>query len=178
MSMHVALLRAVNVAGRRPVAMGALRDMCGTLGLTDVRSLLQSGNLIFRSDRSPSQLEALLSREMERCLGVSTEVFVRTGAEWKRLVAGNPFPEAAENDPGHLLLMPLRAAPSAAAVAALRAAIVGREVAEVAGRAAYFVYPDGVGRSRLTIALIEKKLGVSGTGRNWNTVLKLAEAVG
>src|SRR5207302_1868226 len=122
-------------------------------------------------------LEASLPREIERCLGISTEIFVRTAAEWKRLIAGNPFPGAAKNDPGHLLLMPLRAAPTAAAVAALRAAIVGREIVEVKGREAYLVYPDGVGRSRLTIALIERKLGVAGTGRNWNTVRKLAELI-
>jgi len=70
--------------------------------------------------------------------------------------------------------MCLRDAPDRAAVAGLQKAIAGREVVRTSGRHAYIVYPDGIGRSRLTVALIEKKLGTRGTGRNWNTVLKLA----
>ncbi len=74
--------------------------------------------------------------------------------------------------------MALKGAPDAGAVAALQAAITGREVVRADGRHAYLVYPDGVGRSRLTLALIEKKLGTSGTARNWNTALKLAALAG
>jgi len=66
--------------------------------------------------------------------------------------------------------------PAARNVAALRAAITGREVVRAAGRHLYIVYPDGMGRSRLTHALIEKLLGTRATGRNWNTVRKLADA--
>ena len=66
---------------------------------------------------------------------------------------------------------------SAANVAALQKAIVGREVVRAKGRCAYIVYPDGIGRSKLTGALIEKKLGTRGTARNWNTVLKLRNLV-
>jgi len=75
-----------------------------------------------------------------------------------------------------MLVMCLHDAPDASAVKALREAIVGREVVQVRGREAYFVYPDGVGSSKLTHGLIEKKLGTKGTARNWNTVLKLLEA--
>ena len=71
--------------------------------------------------------------------------------------------------------MCLRTAPTAAQVAALQAAIKGREIVKARGKQAYFVYPDGVGRSKLTIQVIEKTLGTRGTARNWNTVLKLGE---
>jgi uncharacterized protein (DUF1697 family) len=70
--------------------------------------------------------------------------------------------------------MPLRPAPTAASVKALRESIRGRETAECIGRTLYLVYPDGIGTSKLTIAIIERKLATVGTGRNWNTVLKLA----
>ncbi len=70
--------------------------------------------------------------------------------------------------------MVFKRAPKPADVEALRAAITGREVVEAVGAHAYLVYPDGIGRSRLTTALIERTLGTRGTGRNWNTVLKLA----
>ena len=70
--------------------------------------------------------------------------------------------------------MCLKAAPPPEAVAALQGSIAGRELVRAVGRQAYVVYPDGIGRSRLTNAVIEKRLGTRGTGRNWNTVLKLA----
>ena len=94
------------------------------------------------------------------------------------MVAGNPFPEEAERDPSHLLVIFLKEAPDRKDVMALQSAIKGREVVRAKGRHAYVVYPDGIGRSRLTSALIEKKLATRGTGRNWNTVLKLGAAAG
>ena len=99
--------------------------------------------------------------------------FVRTADEWASLVKKNPFPDEAEGDPGHLVAVLMRQAPRPGAVLALRAAIVGRERVELRGREAYLVYPDGMGRSKLTPNLIEKHLGGAGTTRNWNTVLKL-----
>ena len=90
------------------------------------------------------------------------------------MVADNPFPDEAERDPGHLVALCLKAAPKAAAVRALQAVIKGPEVVRAGSRHVYITYPAGIGRSRLTAAVIEKALGSPGTGRNWNTVLKLA----
>jgi uncharacterized protein (DUF1697 family) len=97
--------------------------------------------------------------------------------DWGAVIARNPFPNEAKADPAHLVVMFLKDAPDAKAVDQLNAAISGREVARAVGKQAYIVYPDGIGRSRLTTAIIEKKLGTRGTGRNWNTVLKLAALV-
>ena len=173
----IALLRGINVGGHKKVSMADLRDLLAALGFGDARSLLQSGNLVFQSGRrSPAQVERLLEKEAAKRIGFETDFFVRSAEEWKTIVARNPFPDEARRDPGHLLVMPLKEAPSSKSVEALRAAIVGREVLETDGRQAYIVYPDGVGRSRLTHTLIEKRLGTRGTARNWNTVLKLAAA--
>ena len=90
-------------------------------------------------------------------------------------MARNPFAAEAKRDPGHLLVMFLKLAPEIKNVEALQAAIVGPEIVRADGAQLYAVYPDGVGRSRLTHGLIEKKLGTRGTGRNWNTVLKLRD---
>lgn len=156
------------------MAMADLRDLLTKLGFADARSLLQSGNLVFRSDRrNPAQLERLLEAEAEKRLGLQTDFFVRSAEEWKELVARNPFRKEAERDPGHLVVLFLKDAPPLEAVKALQAAIKGPEVVRAEGRQAYVVYPIGIGRSRLTHTLIEKKLGTRGTGRNWNTVLKL-----
>lgn len=169
----IALLRAINLAGRNRVPMAGLRGLLADLGFREVRSLLQSGNLVFQAGGPAAALERRLEAATRERLGVTTDYFVRTAAEWAELVAANPFPAEARKDPGRLLVLCLREAPSAQRVAALRQAISGRERVETVGRHAYVVYPDGVGRSRLTSTLIEKHLGTRMTGRNWNTVLKL-----
>ena len=176
---YIALLRAVNVAGHQMVAMADLRDMLAALGYTDVKSLLQSGNLVFRGKPQESEkVEHLLQKSAAERLDLQTEFFVRTAAEWKAIVAANPFPAEAKKDPGHLVVMALKRAPERARFAELQQSIAGREVVRGHGREAYITYPDGQGRSRLTNALIEKKLGTRGTARNWNTVMKLLAACG
>lgn len=178
MTSYLALLRAVNLGGKTMIGMADLRALLAELGLAEPRSLLQSGNLLFRGEgRTPAELESLLSTETEGRLGLKTDFFVRTADEWDAVVASNPFPAEAESDPGHLVVMALKVAPEAAAVAALQAAIVGRETVRAVGRQAYLVYPDGIGESKLTIQRIEKLLGTRGTGRNWNTTLKLQARV-
>ena len=174
MPAHVALLRAVNLGGATQVSMAEVRDRVASLGFTEVRSILQSGNLVFRSGvTSSAAVEGRLDREVAPVLGARTEFFVRTAAEWRAAVVGNPFPAQAKADPGHLLLMALKTGPNEAGWRSLARAVVGREQVRGVGRWAYLVYPDGVGRSKLTTALIEKHLGTRGTSRNWNTVLKL-----
>ena len=179
MTVYIALLRAVNIVGHNRVPMAELRAMLEDLGMRDARTLLQSGNAVFRSERRDGAgLERLLEGAIAQRLRVQTDVFVRTAAEWRKVIAGNPFPREAQRDPGRLVLFSLVEAPGAKAVTALREAITGREVLRASGRSAYVIFPDGTGRSRLTSTLIEKKLGTRGTGRNWNTVLKLGELAG
>jgi len=127
-----------------------------------------------RTGERPPTLERLLEAEAEKRLALKTDFFVRTAKEWEGVVAHNPFRKEAMRDPGHLVVMFLKDAPSVTGVKALQKAITGREVVRAAGKHLYIVYPDGIGRSRLTNALIDKQLGTRGTGRNWNTVLKLA----
>ena len=175
-SVFIALLRAVNLGGHNRVAMADLRTMLEDLGLRDAQTLLQSGNAVFRGDRGDTdELERILERALAKRLGVRTDFMVRTAAEWRAAIAGNPFPREAERDPGRTVLFCLKDAPPPEAVTALQEAISGREVVRAKGRSAYAIFPDGMGRSRLTITLLEKKLGTRGTGRNWNTVLKLGE---
>jgi uncharacterized protein (DUF1697 family) len=172
--VHAALLRAVNLGPHNQIAMSDLRALLTDAGVRQVQTLLQSGNAVFRADAAPATLESRFADAAAKQLGLTTDFFVRTAAEWRSILAANPFTQAASADPAHLLLMCLKRPPSREAVAALRAAIKGRELIEVKGREAYLVYPDGIGRSRLTTALIEQQLATRGTARNWNTVRKLA----
>lgn len=179
MPSHIALLRAVNIAGHNKVKMADLREFFTELGLKEPQTLLQSGNVVFSGGRrSPESLEHLFEREAAKQLDLKVGFFVRTAAEWKKVISGNPFPEKAESDPSHLAVLCMKQPPSRASVTDLRGAIKGRERVEVKGRHAYVDYPDGIGRSTLTVQVIEKHLGSSATGRNWNTVLKLGALVG
>lgn len=172
--IHLAFLRGVNVGGKS-ILMADLRDMFAKIGYDSARTLLQSGNVVFhvKGRMSAASLEATLERETLKRLKIETRYLVRTALEWDEVIAQNPYPEAAKKDPARLVVMPLRDAPTAAHVAALRKAIVGRETVEVIGRTAYFVYPDGQGDSKLTINVIEKHLATTGTARNWNTAGKM-----
>lgn len=178
MAKRIALLRGINVGGRSKVAMADLRQMFSDLGLASVKTVLQSGNVVFEDGPGGAALEEILERETEKRLGLRTAYLIREAEDWRNLVLANPFPEEAENDPVRLQAMPLKAAPDAAAIAALREAIVGPERVEAVGRELFLYYPDGSGRSKLTIKLIESKLGTRGTSRNWNTVMRLAALVG
>ncbi len=159
--------------------MADLRACIAGLGFGHVRTLLQSGNVVFEADgRTATSLEALLEREVAKRLALTTTFFVRTAAQWRQIVDRNPFTNEAERDPGHLLVLCLKDAPPTSRVAALETAITGREKVRARGNTLYAVYPDGVGRSKLTVAVIDKMLGTTATGRNWNTVLKLAALAG
>ena len=175
---HVALLRGVNLAGNKKIAMADLKKLIASLGFEDPQTLLQSGNVVFRcKGRTCEQIERQIETTLQKKLGLQSHLFVRTADDWRKLVAANPFPREAAADPSHMLVMCLRDAPAAAAVKALQNAIVGKEVVRANGRHAYFVYPDGVGQSKLTHYMIEKQFG-SGTARNWNTVKKIEALFG
>jgi uncharacterized protein (DUF1697 family) len=174
--MSVALLRSINLGRHKRVGMNDLRDAFTGLGFDQVRSLLQTGNVIFDSgSRTTAGVEERLKTAINERLALETDFFVRSTDEWKAIVASNPFHLEAGRDPAHLLVVFLKDTPRPSQVAALQAAISGRERVATRGRQAYIVYPDGIGRSRVTISLIEHTLATRGTGRNWNTVLKIGD---
>ncbi len=176
---YIGLLRAVNLGPHNRVAMADLRALVAALGIDNPRTILQSGNVVFEGTaKAASRLEAALESASAKALGTNVEFFVRSASEWTDIVAANPFRKEAKTAPGFLVLLCLKQAASATAVAALQKAIKGREVVRGGGREVYIVYPDGQGRSKLTPATIEKHLGCRCTARNWNTVLKLAEMAG
>lgn len=178
MRTHVALLRAVNVSGTGKLPMADLRVLASKMGLDEAATVVQSGSLAFRSDDDSAGLEQRLTDALAETFSLKTTVLVRTAAEWRGIVESNPYPEAARDDPGRLIVMPLSAEPEAGRLDDLHSAIVGRETVELQGRTLYAIYPDGIGESKLLIGVIEKRLGVKTTGRNWNTTLKIAALLG
>jgi uncharacterized protein (DUF1697 family) len=176
MTTYIALLRGVNVGGHKKVAMADIRALLSRMGFEDPQSLLQSGNLAFRGkQQSIAKLEQSLESEIRKRLSVETMVFVRTVKELETVVSGNPFPGEGKSDPGHLVVIFFKGAPAPEDVKSLQKSHKGPEVIRAEGREAYIKYPDGQGTSRLTLPVIERALKTKGTGRNWNTVLKLAD---
>jgi uncharacterized protein (DUF1697 family) len=153
--------------------MTNLRNFLTELGFENVRSVLQSGNLVFGSrSRFGAELERYLEMEAGKRLALEIDFYARTADEWKSVVRQNPFRKEAERDPAQLVVLFLKNAPAAKDVALLQAEISGPELVKAKGKQAYIFYPNGIGRSKLTNAMIEKRIG-RGTGRNWTTVLKL-----
>ena len=177
MTTYVALLRGVNLGGNKPVAMADLRAMLTGIGFADVKTLLQSGNAVFRGKTQPAaKLESLLESEMTKRFRMSCDYHVRTADELAAAIAANPLPEEARKDPSRFTVTFYKAPIDAALVKAAQAAIDGPEIVRADGRHLYTYWPDGQGRSKAG-AVIGRILRVHGTARNWNTVLKLAALV-
>jgi uncharacterized protein (DUF1697 family) len=176
MTVFISMLRAVNVGGTSRIKMEPLRAAYEALGLKDVRSLLQSGNVLFRSSVKDSrQLARRIKQELERKFGLQIEVVIRTLPELESIFERSPVlsPRA---DRAKLLVMFLTGVPDAQGQARLVKGHKGSEMLEIRGPEVYLYYPDGVGRSKLTTAVLERHLGAMGTARNWNTLTKLVEA--
>ena len=166
MSVQVALLRGVNLGGRK-VVMSELRDICAAAGFEEVRSLIASGNLILKAKLKGAKLEAKLEQVIFDGLGLKTDVFVRDGDELDAILAANPFKPFAKTNPNFLVVNFMRGSASAAELEAIKAtALTGEEVKQ--GKACLYIkFPSGQGVSKL-------KMPKLGTARNWNTVSKLA----
>lgn len=177
MTRHAALLRSVNLGPTRRLKMDALRGIASAVTASDVSTVAHTGNLIFDSAAKAEELETRLEAAIESAFGFKTLVFVRSAAHMAALVEANPFPDQARDDPAHLVAMVMRTAPTPDQLAAARAAIVGPEEIEATGSDVYIRYPVNIGQSKFTSSVIERKLGASGTARNWNTVLKVVAAL-
>ena len=174
MGKLVALLRAVNVGGRK-LPMAELRALCTGLGWSDVRTYIQSGNIVFEAEREPRALEAQLEAALRSRFGMEVPTIVRTVPQWKRLVESNPFASEAETEPNRVLAGLAKAKIASGAADAIQAKAAAGERVALAGEALWFHYPAGVGTSKLTPALIDRSAGSPVTARNWRTILTLEE---
>jgi uncharacterized protein (DUF1697 family) len=167
-------LRAVNLAGKR-LLMADFKRALEATGYPDAQTVVATGNAVISAKASDAALEAAIAAGLVETLGESPEVFVRDGAELAAIVAGNPFPRMAKEDPSHLVVVFLKGEAGKAEVEALRAKIQGPEEVAAGPGCLYASYPADIGHSKLTAAMIERALKLRGTARNWNTVRKMAE---
>ncbi|MEV4365829.1 DUF1697 domain-containing protein [Nonomuraea sp. NPDC049637] len=174
MSRQVALLRGVNVGGRNMVSMAELRKLLEGLGFEDVKTHLQSGNVVYTSGKSPDKAAAEIQAALARDLGVSVPVLARTGTELGEILKANPLGDVADDDALHLVTF-LSDKPDAGPIKALDPEAFKPDVFRHVGKEIYVWCPDGVRNTKLSYSFWEKKLGVTATARNWKTVSKLHE---
>lgn len=175
MTVFAALLRAINVSGSGTLKMADLKRLCEELGFGDVRTLLQSGNVVFTAKGGDEAIAKKLAGAIEKSHRFRPAIAVRTAAEIADAIARNPFTAEAKRDPRFVVVGFLTGAPTAGAasrVAAVKGA-AGERLA-LSGRELFGHFPEGQGRSKVTNAVLERALGVPVTVRNWNTVTKLA----
>jgi uncharacterized protein (DUF1697 family) len=171
---YVALLRGINVGGKAKVSMPKLKELCNSLGWSNVLTYRQTGNVLFDSLAS-QKLESSLEAGIAKHFGLTTAVIVRKSAVLKNHLAKTPFALAARNDPSHLVLYLSKRPPLSTAVEQLRSHATAGEHIDQRGEAIWIYFPNGIGGSKLTPSVIDQAVGSATTGRNWNTLTKLDE---
>jgi uncharacterized protein (DUF1697 family) len=176
MTTCVALLHSIVLTARKRVVMADLRAMAEGLGLKNVRTLVSSGNMVFETEEeSVSEIEAGLETAFEKTFGRFVPIVVRTAADWRCLVAANPFPAESAAAPDRVAVRVMREPLAADVVGTLRQVAAPDEKVEIAGGDPWIVFSRERPNSRLLAAINHKRLG-TGTSRNWNTVRGLGDA--
>ncbi|HEV8250199.1 MAG TPA: DUF1697 domain-containing protein [Gaiellaceae bacterium] len=167
----IALLRAVNLGPRNKVPMAELRRLFEEAGAEDVRTWIQSGNVVFSHEKpEPAKLEAAIADG----LGVKTVIVLRSARQMKKLADSHPF--GSDTSKSHVAFFVEK--PRAAALRSVSELDIGDNQFEPIGSDIALYYPRGFQGATLTTAQLEKLLGIPATARNWRTVEKLAELAG
>ena len=174
MPTWVALLRAVNLGAHNKVSMPKLRDALAEAGFGNVRTYVNSGNVVLDSPlRAPAKVAAAVHDLIAEHFGVDTPVVIRTGRQLADVLAWNPFPEAVDREPRLVGVIHLAAEPAAAAVKEVLAGDVSPDEIAVRGSEVVVAWAKGTGNPKTDRVL--RKIGVPGTARNWRTLTALVE---
>jgi len=188
MATYIALLRGVNIGGNT-LKMDRLKSLCADLGFDNVRTYVQSGNVLFNCESTALACLKGLEEKLSGQTRLPVTVIIRKPADLKKVLRNNPFPDAvASGAPGadskkpgetaRLYVAFLASSPDRARMKALEELSFGRNQFQIAGKEIYLRYAEGYGTSKMTNNLFEKVLAIRATTRNWNTVTKLSELAG
>lgn len=173
MTTLVSFLRGINVGGHNMVKMPELADLYRSLDFANVRTYLQSGNVIFsHADKEASGVSDKIEKALKQRLGLDVTVFLRTRDQLRTVVAGNPF---IEESPSKLHVGFLRTKPVNLPLDRLKALRDRVEEFAIKNREVYLFLPNGIGRSKLSNNFLEKAFGIPATTRNWNTVTAVTD---
>jgi uncharacterized protein (DUF1697 family) len=171
---YAALLRGINLGSHKRIGMGELRELVEDLGCSDVRTYVQSGNVVLRSDRRAPDLAQAIENAIEKRFRHDVTVVIRTGRQLRDLVRANPFVRQ-KSPPKALYATFLAEKPEPKRVRSLAERDFAPERWELVGEDICLLFPNGYGRVKLNNAMFERQLGVPATTRNWRTVTALAE---
>ncbi len=169
--VYIILLRAVNVSGKNIIRMSELKQMLQLAGFGQVRTYIQSGNILLESDMEKETLGQKIHDLILDHFSLDIEVFVITADVLEKALAGNPFPPGAA--PNSVFITFLSGQPAQAQVAMLGQMDFGKEQYVLKDNILYFHLPDGMATSKMSNSFFEQKLKVKSTGRNLNTIQKL-----
>ncbi len=177
--VYVALLRGINVGPHKRMKMDKLRACCEALGFKNVKTYIQSGNIVCQagklsSDAAAKRIEAQIVKDF----GFSADVIARTGEELKQIVSGNPLLKEPGVDASKLHVVFLPDLPPAESIKKLEAIVKTPDKVRHRGKEIYFYFPNGVSGSSIWKHNLDRVLGISGTMRNWRTVNTLLEMAG
>jgi uncharacterized protein (DUF1697 family) len=172
MAVHVAMLRGINLAGRHRVPMAELRTLLTDAGYEDVRTYVQSGNIVLTSPAKPADVERDLRGRISERFGFDVPVVVRNRTQLKRVIELDPIDDAAD-DPKRYQVTFLAAKLPADVATRLQERMIESERFVARGREIYTWHPEGVARSKLAGAIADKRPGVTAKARNWTTVTTL-----
>jgi uncharacterized protein (DUF1697 family) len=171
---HLALLRGINVGGKNALPMKELAQMFSDAGCTNVRTFIQSGNVIFEAPGGATKIAEAVTATIERKFGYRIPVIIRTSEQLLKTIRGNPYLKAGV-DEKWLHVYFLADSPKAGAIAGLDPARSAPDAFHARGQEIYLHLPNGMARTKLTNAYFDSKLSTICTARNWATVLKLSE---
>ncbi|GMK44122.1 hypothetical protein PghCCS26_12490 [Paenibacillus glycanilyticus] len=177
MTVNIALLRGINVGGKNKIKMADLREALTAIGLRDVQTYIQSGNILFKSDEEEAVLRKQIEQQIDTVFGLSIKVIMRTAEEMRAIAASCPFTEeqlaaAAATAQGESLYVSMMLEePAAEQLDKLRSFETAEELFGSKGRDLYLLFYQTVRNSKLAVKA--EKLGVHSTVRNWNTINKL-----
>jgi uncharacterized protein (DUF1697 family) len=176
MPVVISMLRGVNVGAHNRIKMDALRDVYQSLGLIDCQTFIQSGNVVFCSEEKDlAKLRGRIEIAIEKKFGFRPDVILRTAKEMRSAVAGSPFTGRDNIDPSKLLVTFLAERPDVEAKREFMKIKSDSEEMHLNSRELYIYSAEGLARPKIAWMSVVKTLGTTGTGRNWNSVLKLLE---
>lgn len=177
MGKYIAFLRGINVSGQKLIKMEELRKALEAMKLKNVATYIQSGNAVFESTAAAETLEKKIKAVIMKSFGFDVEVIVRTDKEIAKVIKNDPFAKHKSTDYKKVYVAFLSEKPSKEAESSFEYKGDDVEAIHLKGKEMYILYSEGMGKAKFTHNLIERKLKVSTTTRNWNTVNKMVEMV-
>ena len=170
MTTYISILRGINVSGRNMIKMDLLRSMYEHLGFMNVKTYIQSGNVIFQAhNKLPTELGQIISIQIQRNFGFEVPVIVLTVERLKAILERNPLKSGLTKDISYLYITYLASQPKEVCLGAFEKKKLQSEEIEVTEDAVYLFCPNGYGRTKLNNSFIETQLKISATTRNWKT---------